>query len=114
MSSAVLSWRFSILCGLAGAFIAGLLTACWYSPLVFSSGTYGRFLSAASTALWPTAHMIGGWVGPWEPATYWLRVVGAIGANALIYVLLGNLAMYGFRRMRGLLKGPSGTSSKSR
>ncbi len=93
-------WRFGVLCGLLGATIAGVLAACWYSPLVFDSPQYGNLLTNLSNVFWPTARLIGGWVGPADPATYWLRVGASVIANALVYGCVGAIGLLLVRRRR--------------
>jgi hypothetical protein len=86
-------WRFGALCGVAGGLIASALAGGWYSPLVFEYPVYGSLLTALSNVFWPSTRMIGGWVGSWEPATYWLRVAVSILANAAIYEVAGALGL---------------------
>lgn len=93
-------WRFGVLCGAVGAVMASILAACWYTPFVLDSPQYGNVLTNVSTVLWPTARMVGGWVGSDEPVRYWLRVGMSVLANAGVYASVGAISIVLMRRFR--------------
>lgn len=93
-------WKFGLLCGLAGVAVASSLAAGWYAPLVSGSPAYGTALTRLSTVLWPSAHMVGGWVGPWDPLAYWLRVSTAVVTNGCIYAVVGGFGLFLVQRIR--------------
>ncbi|HEU0121377.1 MAG TPA: hypothetical protein VFQ91_12685 [Bryobacteraceae bacterium] len=53
--------------------------------MIYETSWYGPMLTGLSHLFWPTALLIGGWVGQWDPLTYWFRVAAAILANAVVY-----------------------------
>ena len=95
-------WPFGVFCGLLGALVAAVLAGCWYSPLVFSSPHYGELLTTLSNIFWPTARIIGGWVGFDDPVRYWLLVSGSVIANAVVYGCVGAIGITLAQRLRAL------------
>lgn len=92
--------RIAVLFGLTGIAVASLLAAGWYSPLVLDRPVYRNMLTGVSVVLWPTARLVGGWVGPWEPFEYWFRVIEAIAANGCVYAAVGGGSISLIRRIK--------------
>lgn len=92
--------RFGLYCSLFGGVVAGSIAAFWYTPLVYDVEGFSDILTQVSIVLWPTARLVGGWVGPWNATTYWARVSFSIVANAALYGVAGSIAMAALKRMR--------------